>query len=152
MNDRNIVQKSYYKATPSFTVDIKMTASQTYPFDRHHKLVNHIQFYYNTIRQKNEKHSVQFKGQSKYINTFIQLWKYKFQVKMQRRCTPYLWLQSLLQFLREKGGFDVRSVIKFQKKKEVENKKRKQNDAINENLQRKIKKRLHAVRVIVQWT
>ena len=65
---------------------------------------------------------------------------------MQRCCTPYLWLQSLLQFLREKGGFDVRSVIKFQKKKEVENKKRKQNDAINENLQRKIKKRLHAVR------
>ena len=59
---------------------------------------------------------------------------------MQRCCTPYLWLQSLLQFLREKGGFDVRSVIKFQKKKEVENKKRKQNDAINENLQRKIKK------------
>ena len=86
------------------------------------------------------------------INTFIQLWKYKFHVKMQRCCTPYLWLQSLLQFLREKGGFDVRSVIKFQKKKEVENKKRKQNDAINENLQRKIKKRLHAVRVIVQWT
>ena len=71
---------------------------------------------------------------------------------MQRCCTPYLWLQSLLQFLREKGGFDVRSVIKFQKKKEVENKKRKQNDAINENLQRKIKKRLHAVPVIVQWT
>ena len=71
---------------------------------------------------------------------------------MQRCCTPYLWLQSLLQFLREKGAFDVRLVIKFQKKKEVENKKRKQNDAINENLQRKIKKRLHAVRVIVQWT
>ena len=55
-------------------------------------------------------------------------------------------------FERKKSGFDVRSVIKFQKKKEVENKKRKQNDAINENLQRKIKKRLHAVRVIVQWT
>ena len=58
---------------------------------------------------------------------------------MQQCSTPYLWLQSLLQFLREKGQFDVRSVIKFQKKKEVENKKRKQNDAINENLQRKIK-------------
>ena len=27
MNDRNIVQKSYYKATLSYTVDIKMTAS-----------------------------------------------------------------------------------------------------------------------------
>ena len=59
---------------------------------------------------------------------------------------------AIFIIFEKKGGFDVRSVIKFQKKKEVENKKRKQNDAINENLQRKIKKRLHAVRVIVQWT
>ena len=40
-------------------------------------------------------------------------------------------LQSIAIF-EKKSGFDVRSVIKFQKKKEVENKKRKQNDAINE--------------------
>ena len=108
MNDRNIAQKSKYKAVLFLQLLLKMTASQIYSFDRHHSLVNWIPLSYNPPKwatlisgiiiykpylSKHIYHDVR--------KTSFNVGKNKFSVNVQRYCTPHLCITLLLAKCQE---------------------------------------------------